>query len=158
MPYDSARKPRRSSSGFPSGICRSISSCVRFHAGIASASSFRPFEVSFKIRLLRSSRSAVIWTSPRRSRGFNAAVNVVRSMASSDATGPIEGGSGRFSDISSENCPFVSPCGRSASSNRRPRARAARCTCRHRQQSFTIRVVSNRSSGSDDGGLDTTPD
>ena len=34
----------------------------------------------------RSAGSGVIWTSPRRARGLSAAVNVVRSMASNDAT------------------------------------------------------------------------
>jgi hypothetical protein len=84
--------------------------------------------VSFKIRLRRSNEPGSILTSPRRSSGFKAAVNVVRSIASSDATGPIAGGSGRFNDIKSENCPFVSPKGRNASSNRRAKERAARCT------------------------------
>jgi hypothetical protein len=53
---------------------------------------------------------------------------VVRSIASKDATAAIAGGSGRFSDISNENCPFVRSRGRRASSKRRARARAARCT------------------------------
>ena len=38
------------------------------------------------------------------SRGFSAAVSVVRSMPSRFATGPIGGGFGRFSDIRRENC------------------------------------------------------
>jgi hypothetical protein len=62
-------------------------------------------------------------------------------MASSEATGPIGGGSGRLSDIISENCPFVSPTGLSASSKSRAKARAARCTCRQRQVSRTRSVV-----------------
>ena len=63
-------------------------------------------------------------TRARRSRGLRAAAQVVRSIASSDATAAIPGGSGRFRDIKSENCPFVRPRGRSASSKtpgQRPR-------------------------------------
>jgi len=67
-------------------------------------------------------------TNARRSNGFNAAVNVVRSIASKDATAAIAGGFGWFSDIINENCPFVSPSDRSASSKCRAKARAARCT------------------------------
>jgi len=48
----------------------------------------RPSPVSVKMRLRRSDGSCDISTNPRRSRGFNAAVNVVRSIASKDATGP----------------------------------------------------------------------
>ena len=118
--YASARKPRRNSSGSPSGRSRSTSSCAVFHTGIASASSFLPLVVNLRIRLRRSEGSAVIWTNPRRSSGFSAAVRVVRSIASSDATGPIAGGSGRFNDINSENCPLVSPCGRNAWSGSSP--------------------------------------
>ncbi|MNT49306.1 hypothetical protein D3C72_1861490 [compost metagenome] len=80
-------------------------------------------------------------TSPRRSKGFSAAVSVVRSMARRLATGPIGGGSGRLSDISSENCPLVMPTGFSALSKSRAKARAARCACRQRQASRTKRVV-----------------
>ncbi len=155
--YASARRARRRASGLPSGNCRSISSWVCFQMGRARASSFRPSGVRFRMRLLRSAGSGVIWTNLRRSSGLSAAVSVVRSMASSEATGPIGGGSGRFSDISRENCPLVSPNGRRASSKRRARARAARWTCRQRQQSRTISVVSKGSSGSG-LGLDTAPD
>src|SRR3546814_1813695 len=70
------------------------------------------------------------------------AVRVVRSIASSVATDPIVGGSGRFNDISSENWPLVRPAGRSASSKRRDSARAARRAARQRQWSRTCRVVS----------------
>ena len=66
-------------------------------------------------------------TSSRRCSGLSAAVSVVRSMDSSDATDPMLGGSGRFSAIIIENCPLVMPSGRSASSKRRASARAARC-------------------------------
>ncbi len=50
-----------------------------------------------------------------------------------EATEPMVGGSGRFSDIIIEYCPLVRPMGRSATSKRRASARAARCRCRHRQ-------------------------
>jgi hypothetical protein len=131
----------------PTGISFSISSCMLCHIGTARASTPLPFAVSDSIRLRRSAGSGDIFTSPRCSSGFKAAVSVVRSIANSDATGRIDGGSGRFSDINSENCPFVSSNGRSASSNRRAKARAARCTCRHRQQSRTKRVVSYGTAG-----------
>ena len=49
----------------------------------------------------------MIFTRPRRSNGLSAAVSVVRSIASSDATDPIPAGFGRFNDISKENCPLV---------------------------------------------------
>lgn len=64
----------------------------------------------------------------RRRRGLRAAVNVVRSIASNDATDAIDGGSGRFKDIMNENCPFVRTSGRNASSNHRATALAARRT------------------------------
>lgn len=137
-----ARKLRRSSSGSPSGTSCSTSACVRFQAGSAPASSSLPWLVICKMRLLLSTGSCDNLTSPRRSSGFRAAVTVVRSIARSDAIGPMAGGSGRFSDMRSENCPLVSPKGRSASSKRRARARAARCTCRQRQRSRTKIVVS----------------
>ncbi len=70
---------------------------------------------------------AVILTRPRRCKGLRAAVRVVRSIASSDATDAMPGGSGRFRDIMSENWPFVRLTGRSASSKRRASALAARC-------------------------------
>ena len=87
------------------------------------------------LRLLRSFASSFTSIMPRRSSGLSAAVSVVRSIASSAATDPIVGGSGRFSDIRSENWPLVRPSGRNASSKCRARARAARCVCRHRQWS-----------------------
>jgi hypothetical protein len=62
-----------------------------------------PLVVKAIIRLRRSPGSLVTLTNPRRSNGFNAAVNVVRSMASKDATSAIAGGSGRFNDMSKEN-------------------------------------------------------
>ncbi len=48
-------------------------------------------------------------TSPRRVSGLSTAVSVVLSMASRSATGDMAGGSGRFSDISSENWPLLMP-------------------------------------------------
>ena len=50
---------------------------------------------------------------------------MVRSIASSAATLPIVGGSGRFSDINNENWPCVRPSGRNTSSKRRANPRAA---------------------------------
>ena len=52
--------------------------------------------------------SVVILTRARRSRGLRAAVKVVRSIASSDATAAMAGGFGRFRDIMSENCARLS--------------------------------------------------
>lgn len=144
----------RNRSASPSGISFSISSCKLCHTGTARASNPLPFAVSNSIRLRRSAGSGEILTSPRCSSGFKAAVSVVRSIANKAATGRIDGGSGRFSDINNENCPFVRSNGRRASSNRRAKARAARCTCRHRQQSRTINVVSYGTAG----GLDTIRD
>jgi hypothetical protein len=101
---------------------------VLFQMGTARASNLRPFGVSVIRRTRRSAESAVMLSRARRRKGLRAAVNVVRSIASSDATAAIDGGSGRFKDIISENCPFVRPSGRNASSNRRASALAARCT------------------------------
>jgi len=92
---------------------RSSAAWVRFQTGTAAASSARPFPVSARRRLRRSASSIVMVTSPRRSSGFRFAVRVVRSIASSAAILPSPGGSGWFNDISSENCPLVSPSGRS---------------------------------------------
>lgn len=137
-----ARSARLNSSGSPSGMSSSSSWCVCSHTGIARIRIACPLLVSCRVRLLRSDGSAEILTKPRLSNGFKAAVSVVRSMASRDATGPIGGGAGRFSAMSRENCPFVRSNGRSTSSKRRANARAARCTCKHRQQSRTSNVVS----------------
>ena len=65
------------------------------------------------------------------------------------ATDPSRAGWGRLSEVSSENCPWVRPRGRSASSNWRAILRAARCTCRHRQRSRILRVVAKGTSGFD---------
>lgn len=126
--HDSIPRFLRNSSGAPSGIRCSISRCVDSHTGTALASTSCPFAVSAKIRLRRSEGSWDILTNPRLCNGFRAAVSVVRSMASSEATGPMGGGSGRLRDIKSENCPLVRPKGRSTSSNCRASERAARCT------------------------------
>jgi len=109
------------------GSTFSISTCVLCQVGRARASRRLPLSVRTRTRLRRSAGSFRTLTRPRRCSGFRAAVSVVRSMASREATGPIGGGSGRLRDISKENCPFVSPWGRSASSKRRARTRAARC-------------------------------
>jgi hypothetical protein len=115
---------------------------VFFQTGTARTSNLRPFSVNVIRRARRSAGSTLILSRARRCRGLRAAVKVVRSMASTDATASIPGGSGRFRDIMSENCPFVRPSGRNASSKRRASALAARCTWRHRQESRTICVVS----------------
>ena len=127
-PHDTARKFFRNRSGSPSGSSSSTATWVFLHTGTARASNLRPLAVSVMTRLRRSAGPALTFTKPRRSNGFRAAVNVVRSIPRSDATAPISGGCGRFSDIISENCPLVSPIGRSASSKRRASALAARCT------------------------------
>jgi len=142
QPHDSARKFFRSRSGSPSDSSPSTSRCVLCQTGTARTSTPRPFAVRVIRRLRRSIESAVTLTRPLRCSGLRAAVNVVRSMASSDATDAMPGASGRFNDISRENCPFVRPRGRRASSKRRASALAARWTCRHRQASRTRSVVS----------------
>jgi hypothetical protein len=139
---EKARRDFRNALRFPSGRRCSTSWCVVSHTFAASTSKLCPFAVRVRMRLLWSAGSGVTLMSPRRSSGFSAAVKVVRSIASREATGPIDGGSGRFRDISRENCPLVSPKGRNTSSKRRPRVRAARCTWRQRQQSLTSIVVS----------------
>jgi hypothetical protein len=138
--HESTHRLFRSRSASPLRRSASTAACFFFQIGTARASALRPLAVSFIRRPRRSTGSAMIRTSPRRRKGLRAAVNVVRSIASSDATAFIPGGSGRFRDTMSENCPLVSPTGRSASSKRRASARAVRCTCRQRQQS-RIRCV-----------------
>ena len=76
---------------------------VLFQMGTARASNLRPFDVSAIKRERRSIGFAVRLSKARRCKGLRAAVKVVRSIASSDATAAIPGGSGRFSDINSEN-------------------------------------------------------
>ena len=138
----SARRFLRNSSGASMGSTFSICSCVLRQTGTARSSRACPFAVRLNTRLRRLDGSGAIFTRPRRSRGLSAAVSVVRSMAKREATGPIAGGSGRLSETSRENWPLVSSNGRNASSKRRARTRAARCTCKQRQQSRTSRVVS----------------
>jgi hypothetical protein len=140
MGHERARRLFRSRSASPSRRSASTATWFFFQIGTARASALRPFTVSAIRRPRRSTGSATIRTNPRRCKGLRAAVNVVRSIASSDATAFIPGGSGRFRDTMSENCPLVRPTGRSASSKRRASALAVRCTCRQRQQS-RIRCV-----------------
>ncbi len=125
---ESARKLLRRRSESPSRRSASTAVWVFFQTGTARASNLRPFAVRVIRRPRPSAGSAVILSKPRRRKGLRAAVNVVRSIASNEATAAIPGGCGRFRDIISENCPFVRPNGRSASSKRRASALAARCT------------------------------
>ena len=125
---ESARKLFRRRSGSRSPSKPSIARWVLFQTGTARASNLRPFGVNVIRRARRSCGSGLILSRARRRNGLRAAVKVVRSMASSDATSAIPGGFGRFKDIMSENCPFVRPNGRNASSNRLASALAARCT------------------------------
>ena len=115
---ESARRLFRRRSGSRSERRPSTARCVLSQMGTACASSFLPFGVSDIRRPRRSVGATEILTKARRSKGLRAAVKVVRSIASSVATAAIAGGSGRFNDIISENCPLVSPSGRSASSKR----------------------------------------
>jgi hypothetical protein len=130
----SARRLFRKRSKSPS--CRRASTAVwvLLQTGTARASNLRPFAVRVNRRPRPSAGSVVILSRPRRRKGLRAAVKVVRSIASSKATAAIPGGFGRFRDIISENCPFVRPSGRIASSKRRASALAARCTWRQRQE------------------------
>ena len=128
MPQESARRFFRRRSGSPWPRRASTATWVLFQTGTARASNLRPFGVKAIRRLRRSDGSVVILSSPRRRKGLRAAVSVVGSIASSAATAPMVGGAGRFRDIINENCPFVRPIGLSASSKRRAKARAARCT------------------------------
>jgi len=137
----SALKSLRSRTASLSGSAFSNSAWFCCHIGTAFASSRVPADVSVSNRPRASFGSAVMLINPLRCKGLSAAVKVVLSIANNEATDAMPAGSGRLSDIISENCPLVSPSGRSASSNRRASARAARCTCRHRQQSRTRRVV-----------------
>jgi hypothetical protein len=138
----SARKLFLRRSGSPTRRRASIAAWVLVHTGTALASNLSPCGVNSRRRVRWSFSSVVILIRRRLRSGFRAAVNVVRSITSNDATAPIVGAAGRFRDISSENCPLVRPSGRNALSNSRASARAARCTCRQRQQSRTRIVVS----------------
>jgi len=125
---ESLRKFFRRRSGSPRPRRPSTEAWVVIHTGTARASNFFPFGVNSSRRTRWSRRSVVILIRRRRCSGFRAALNVVRSIASSDATAPMVGASGRFKDIISENWPLVIPSGRSALSKPRASARAARCT------------------------------
>jgi hypothetical protein len=118
----------RRRSGSPGPRRASSAAWVLVHTGTARANNCLPCGVNSSRRARWSPWSVVILIRPRRRSGFRAAVKVVRSIASKDATAPIVGASGRLSDIISENCPLVRPSGRSAVSKRRASARAARCT------------------------------
>lgn len=124
----SARRFFRKRSGSPWGRRDSTAMWVLLQTGRARASNLRPLGVSVMIQLRRSAGLTVIVSKRRRCNGLRAAVRVVRSIPSSDATALMSGGSGRFRDIISENCPLVSAIGRSAPSKRRASALAARCT------------------------------
>jgi hypothetical protein len=136
------RKFFRRRSGSPRSRRVSTAAWVLIHTGTARASNSFPRGVNSSRRARLSSRFVVILIKPRRRSGFRAAVKVVRSIASNDATAPIVGGSGRFKDIINENCPLVRPSGRRALSKYRASARAARCTWRQRQESRTRIVIS----------------
>jgi len=125
---ESLRKFFRRRSGSPGPRRASTAASELVQTGAARASNFLPCGVNFSRRVRWSSWSVVILIRLRRRSGFSAAVRVVRSIASNDATAPIVGASGRFKDIISENCPFVRPSGRSTLSKCRASARAARCT------------------------------
>ena len=139
---ESAARFLRSRSRSPILSDASRSRWVCSQTGIAEASRVLPAGVRLTRRPRRSAGSLATVTRPRRWSGLSAAVSVVRSMASRVATDASPAGSGRLSDIMRENWPLVRPMGRSASSKRRASARAARCTCRQRQQSRTRRVAS----------------
>ena len=70
----------------------STSACSRSQIGIAATSAALPCSVKLSRRLLRSSGSGSTTTRPRRFSVFNAAVRVVRSIASSAATELIVAG------------------------------------------------------------------
>ena len=125
---DSVRKFFRRRSASLGPRLASTAAWVFVHTGTARASNFLPCGVNSSRRARLSSWSGLILIRLRRCSGLRAAVNVVRSIASNDATDPIVGASGRFNDIISENCPLVRPSGRCAVSKRRASARAARCT------------------------------
>ena len=118
----------RRRSGSPGPKQASTVAWVLVHTGVARASTLIPCGVNSSRRARWSLRFVVILMRLRRHRGLSAAVKVVRSIASSEATAPIVGASGRFKDIISENCPCVRPSGRNALSKRRPSAHAARWT------------------------------
>ena len=75
----------------------------RSQIGTALANRVLRFGVRVIQRLCRSSGLAATVTNPGLSNGCRAAVNLVRSIATKDATAAIAGGWGRFGDISSES-------------------------------------------------------
>jgi hypothetical protein len=123
---ESVRRFFRRRSGSPGPRRASTAAWVLVHTGTARASNFLPCGVNCSTRARWSSWSVVILIRLRRRSGFRAAVKVVRSIASNEATAPIVGGSGRFKDTISENCPLLRPSGRSALSKHRASARAPR--------------------------------
>jgi hypothetical protein len=125
---ESVRKFFRRRSVSPGPKRASTEVWVLVHTGTARASKFLPRGLRCSRRVRWSASCVVILIRPRRRSGFRAAVKVVLSIASNEATAPISGGSGRFKDIINENCPLVRPSGRSALSKRRASIRAARCT------------------------------
>ena len=125
---ESVRKFFRRRSGSPGPRRASSAAWVLVHTGTARASDCLPCGVNSSRRARWSPWSVVILIRPRCRSGFRAAVKVVRSIASNEATAPIVGASVRFKDTISENCPFVRPSGRSALSKHRASARAARST------------------------------
>ena len=123
---ESVRRFFRRRSGSPGARRASTAAWVRFQTGTARASNVLPCGVNSSRRARWSSWGVVILIRLRRRSGLRAAVRVVRSIASNDATAPMVGASGRFKDIISENCPLVKRSGRSALSKCRASARAAR--------------------------------
>jgi hypothetical protein len=142
-----ALRPLRRQSALPLSRDAVTISWVRSQTGSADASSVLPGAVRLSRLPRRSEGSVATVSRPRRSSGLMAAVRVVRSMPRREETDAMLADSGRLSDIRRENWPLVRPIGRSASSKRRASARAARCTCRQRQQSRTRRVVSKGMTG-----------
>ena len=88
---ESVRKFFRRRSGSPAPRRASTAAWVLVHIGTARASNFLPWGVNSSRRARWSSRLVVILIRLRRRSGFTAAVKVVRSIASNDATAPIVG-------------------------------------------------------------------
>ena len=103
QPLDKALKLPRRRFGSLFGTSPSISWWVPSQIGTALANRVLPFGVRVIQLLPRSPGSAATVTNPGLPNGFRAAVNLVRSIATKDATAAIAGGWGRFSDVSSEN-------------------------------------------------------
>ncbi len=103
QPLDKALKLLRRRSGLHSELAPRSPGGGRSQIGTALANRVLRFGVRVIQRLRRSSGSAATVTNPGLSNGFRAAVYLVRSIATKDATAAIAGGWGRFSDISSES-------------------------------------------------------